>query len=143
MKKILILLLALGLLQSCGKKEQKIHEKKEIDAAMREYDRVLQTMDVDAIALVYDEAGELGDQARGREEIRKFLSQFKDIDVLEQHSTTDNIEMLGDSAMQSGAYVQIDVIEKRDTVTVRGTYKALWKWDGEEWKLKRMETEAL
>src|SRR5690242_3963025 len=128
MKKILILLLALGLLQSCGKKEQTVHEKKEIDAAMREYDRVLQTMDADAIALVYDEAGDLGDQAHGREEIRKFLAQFKDIQVLEQHSTTDNIEMLGDSAVQSGSYVQIDVVEKRDTITVRGLYKALWKW---------------
>lgn len=143
MNKILILLLALGLLQSCGKKEQKVHEKKEIDAAMREYDRVLQTMDADAIALVYDEAGDLGDQAHGREEIKKFLAQFKDIQVLEQHSTTDNIEMLGDSAVQSGSYVQIDVVEKKDTITVRGTYNALWKWDGEEWKLKRMETQPL
>jgi hypothetical protein len=143
MKRVIAALLILAVLQSCGKKEQRVHEKKEIDAAMREYDRVLQTMDADAIALIYDEEGDLGDQAHGREAIRKFLSEFKTIDVILQASTTNAIDMLGDSAVQTGSYVQIDVIEKKDTVTVRGTYKALWKWDGEEWKIKRMETEAI
>ena len=143
MKEVIALVLMLPLLQSCGQKEQKIHEKKEIDAAMREYDRVLQTMDVDAIASLYDEEGDLGDQAHGREEITMFLSQFKNIDVIMQASTTNNIDMLGDSAVQTGSYVQIDVVEKKDTVTVRGIYKVLWKWDGEEWKVKRMETQSL
>ena len=138
-----MLLIALAVLQSCGKKEQKIHEKKEIDAAMREYDRLIQKLDAEAIADLYDEEGDLGDQAHGREAIKKFLSGFKDIEVLEQHSTTNTIEMLGDSAIQTGSYIQIDVIEKRDTVTVRGTYNALWRWDGDAWKLKRMETEAI
>jgi ketosteroid isomerase-like protein len=143
MKRILITLLAVALLQQCGMKEQKTHEKKEIDAAMREYDRLIQKLDAEAIAELYDEEGDLGDQAHGREEIRKFLSSFKDIEVLEQHSTTNTIEMLGDSAVQTGSYIQIDIIEKKDTVTVRGTYSALWHWDGEAWKLKRMETQSL
>jgi ketosteroid isomerase-like protein len=141
-KKILILLLSLGLLQSCGK-EQRAHEKKEIDAAMREYDRLLQKKDAEAIALLYDEEGDLGDQAHGREAIQKFLSGFGNIDVLEQHSTTDDIQMLGDSAVQTGSYLQIDVVDKKDTITVKGTYMALWTWDGDAWKLKRMETKPL
>jgi ketosteroid isomerase-like protein len=143
MKRLLMLLLAIAVLQSCGNKDNKPHEKKEIDAAMREYDRLIQKLDAEAISELYDEEGDLGDQAHGREEIKKFLSGFKDIEVLEQHSTTNTIEMLGDSAVQTGSYIQIDVIEKRDTVTVRGTYNALWRWDGEAWKLKRMETQAL
>lgn len=143
MKKILIAVLAVTFLQSCGTKEQKVHEKKEIDAAMREYDRLLQTMDAEAIAAIYDEEGDLGDQAHGREAITKFLSEFQNIDVIMQASTTNTIDMLGDSAVQSGSYVQIDVVDKKDTVTVRGTYTALWRWDGEEWKIKRMETQPL
>jgi ketosteroid isomerase-like protein len=143
MKNFLTLLMVLTILQSCAKKEQRVHEKNEIDAAMREYDRVLKQMDADAIALMYDEEGDLGDQAHGREAIKKFLSGFANIDMLEQHSTTDNIEMLGDSAVQTGSYVQIDVVNKKDTFTVRGTYNALWRWDGEAWKLKRMETQPL
>jgi ketosteroid isomerase-like protein len=143
MKKLPGLLIIVALLFSCGAREKKIHEKKEIDAAMREYDRLLQTMDAEAIASIYDEEGDLGDQAHGREAIIKFLSGFKNIDVIQQTSTTNTIDMLGDSAVQAGSYVQIDVVDKKDTVTVRGTYTALWKWDGEEWKIKRMETQAL
>ena len=142
MKKVLILLMTVALVQSCGTKDR-VHEKKEIDEAMREYDRLLQKMDPDAIASLYDEEGDLGDQAHGREAIKKFLSGFASINVLEQHSTTDNIEMLGDSAVQAGSYVQIDVVDKKDTITVRGTYTALWRWDGDAWKLKRMETQPL
>ncbi|MEI9921144.1 MAG: nuclear transport factor 2 family protein [Bacteroidota bacterium] len=141
MNKILIVLIAATLLQSCESKP-KVHEKKDIDAAMREYDRVLQTLDADAIAALYDEEGDLGEQAHGREAIRKFLSGFKDIEVLSQLSSTNNIEMLGDSAVQTGSYVQIDVVGKKDTITVRGTYTALWRWDGDAWKIKRMETQS-
>ncbi|HEX8061120.1 MAG TPA: nuclear transport factor 2 family protein [Cyclobacteriaceae bacterium] len=143
MKRAIGILLIIVLFQTCGTKEQKFHEKNEIDAAMREYDRLLQTMDAEAIASIYDEQGDLGDQAHGREAIRKFLSEFKNVDVIMQASTTDAIDMLGDSAVQTGSYVQIDVVEKKDTVTVRGAYKVLWKWDGDEWKIKRMETQPL
>jgi hypothetical protein len=143
MKNILFVLLILTTFQSCGKKESKLHEKKEIDAAMREYDRVLQTVDPDAIADIYDEDGDLGDIAHGRDSIKKFLSTFKDLKVLQQTSSTDNIEILGDSAIQTGSYVQIDVVADKDTITVRGTYKAMWRWDGDAWKIKRMETTPL
>lgn len=142
MKKILILIIALGTLQSCGNKGSKVHEKKEIDAAMREYDHVLQTVDPYAIADLYTEDGEMG-MIQGRDSIEAYLKTFEDLKVISQTSSTDNIEMLGDSAVQTGQYVQIDVVADTDTVTVRGTYKALWLWDGDAWKLKRMETTPL
>ena len=148
MTKITISLLVLALLNACGQKEKKVHEKNEIDAAMREYDRLIKKLDADAIAALYDEEGDLGDQAHGRQEIKEFLSGFKNIEVLEQHSTTNTIEMLGDSAVQTGSYVQVDVVEDpekhtKDTVTVKGTYNTLWRWDGDAWKIKRMETQPI
>jgi hypothetical protein len=130
-------------LQSCTTKETKTHEKAEIVAAMREYDILIKKLDADAIALLYDEEGDLGKIAHGRDSIRNFLRSFKDIQVLEQVSTSDVVDIMGDSAKQEGSYVQIDVVANKDTVTVRGTYKALWKWDGDAWKIKRMETAPL
>jgi hypothetical protein len=143
LKNLLFLLLAFVAMQSCTTKQSKPHEKSEIVMAMREYDNLIKKLDADAIALLYDEEGDLGKVAHGRDSIRSFLKTFKDVQVLEQLSTSDVVEVMGDSAKQEGSYVQVDVIGNKDTVTVRGTYKALWKWDGDAWKIKRMETTPL
>lgn len=98
-------------------------------------------MNADSIAAVYDIHGELGNIAQGRDSIRKFLETFKNIRMLSQASTSDFVEIMGDSAQQRGSYSQVDVVDDRDTISVRGTYIALWKWnDREGWRIKRMET---
>lgn len=130
-------MVAICVLQSCS---PRTHDKAEIEAAMREYDRLLMKMDADSIALLYDIDGDLGTAAHGRDSIRKFLHSFKNIQMLSQASTSDVVEMASDSATQKGSYSQVDVIGG-DTISLRGTYVARWKWnDKEGWRIKRMET---
>jgi len=140
LKQKAVLMFAFVFLLSCSPTEKRVHQKSEIDAAMREYDRLLQAMDVEGIAALYDEEGELGNMVKGRDSIRIFLKEFSNLDVISQVSSTDDIQMLGDSAVQTGSYVQIDVVEKKDTVVVRGKYNVLWRWDGTAWKILRIET---
>lgn len=133
MKKVIVVIISLGFVISCKSPgEKRVHEKSEIDAAMREYDRLLQKMDAEGIAAFYEE--------HKRDSIKNVLKTFTNVVVLSSVSSTDGIEMLGDSATQTGSYVQIDVIDKKDTITVRGKYEVLWKWDGNAWKILKMQT---
>ena len=117
------------------------HSKSEILAAMRQYDRLIKKVDADAIALLYTEDGTLGNMARGRDSIRRFLARFKNVRVLSQASTTDSIVIAGDSAVQKGAYKQAAVVSEKDTLYVSGMFNATWQWTATEgWRIKRMET---
>lgn len=137
MKKIVIAFITVCV-HACS---QQTHDRTEIETAIKNYDRLLLTMNADSIAAVYDIHGELGNIAQGRDSIRKFLETFKNIRMLSQASTSDFVEIMGDSAQQRGSYSQVDVVDDRDTISVRGTYIALWKWnDREGWRIKRMET---
>ena len=120
------------------------HSKKEIESAMKHYDSMILKLNVDSIAMVYTVDGNLGDIAIGRDSIKKFLSTFKNIKVLSQESRTTSVKIILDSAIQEGTYFQKDVISGKDTVTVKGLFKAIWKWDGiSQWKLKHMSTKSL
>ncbi|MBS1731344.1 MAG: nuclear transport factor 2 family protein [Bacteroidetes bacterium] len=128
-------------LLSCS---NKTHTKEDVELAMKQYDRLIQKMDTDSIALLYTEDGDLGEMAHGRDSIRKFLASFKGFKVLSQLSTSDSINLVGDSALQKGTYRQVVITPKNDTVTVKGEYKANWVWLSKNgWHIKRMETKSL
>ena len=97
-------------------------------------------MDADSIALLYMPDGDLGDIAHGRDSIKKFLSSFKNLSVLSQSSTTDSIEIHGDSSLQKGTYHQVVLLSGKDTVKVKGKYIATWLWIQDGWHIKHMVT---
>ena len=132
----LFLLVSIGL-HSCHKK----HEKQEIETAMLRYDQLIQKMDADSIALLYAPDGDLGDIAHGRDSIRKFLSTFTNVRVLSTSSTSDSIVFSSDTAVQTGKYTQVAVIQGKDTARLKGSYTAKWVWlPAEGWRLKKMIT---
>ena len=120
-----------------------VHRQQEVQDAMQHYDHLIQQMDADSIALLYTADGDLGGIAQGRDSIRRFLSSFKNVKVLEVTSTTDSLAMTGDTAFQSGHYKQSGVINEKDTFHVSGSYHAQWVWIKKEggWRIKRMTTQ--
>jgi hypothetical protein len=108
---------------------------------MKYYDHLIQKLNADSIALLYTPNGKLGDVATGRDSIRKFLSSFKNVQVLSQKSITTSIIMYNDSATQKGTYIQTDILSGKDTIVVKGEYTAHWLWIKREgWHINHMET---
>ena len=117
------------------------HNKKTVQAAMNHYDQLIMKLDADSIALLFTPDGDLGNIAHGRDSIKKFLSSFKNIEVVSQSSTTSSIKIIKDTAIQTGSYRQVDVIAGKDTVKVKGDFTATWLWLAKEgWHIKRMVT---
>ncbi len=120
---------------------QQKHSPAEIEKAMHYYDHLIRNTDADSIALLFTPDGDLGSIAHGRDSIRRFLKTFTHVKVISTGSTTSSIEMGADTALQKGTYLQVAVIQNKDTVHVKGFFTAHWKWlaDG-QWHIKKMET---
>jgi len=136
--RIILPLLAGTLLLGCSGEQS----EKGVELAMQRYDRLIQKMDADSIALLYTPDGDLGNMAHGRDSIRSFLSRFKDVEVLYQHSITTYLKVSGDSAVQRGIYHQEDRVGGRDTSEVEGEFSIVWKWEGGRWLIKNMSTKS-
>ena len=120
------------------------HNQKEVELAMKQYDHLIQKMDMDSIALLYTADGDLGSMAHGRDSIRKFLAGFKNMKVLSQISTSDSTTINADTALQKGFYKQTVIVSANDTVRVKGAYTATWLWVPENgWLIKKMETKPV
>lgn len=119
-------------------------DKKSVEQAMNQYDRLIKKMDADSIALLYTPDGDLGGIAKGRDAIKKFLSTFKEVRVLSQASTTKSIEIHDNTSIQKGTYRQVVLTQGNDTIKVYGEFVATWLWiphDG--WHISRMITKPL
>jgi len=131
-----VLLLTVAL--SCTKQK---HTNEEIVQAMAKYDSLIVKQNPAEIAQAFTPDGKLGDAAMGRESIQQFLSKINSFKVLDQTSVTNTVQIRGDSALQTGSYVQTDVNTKNDTVKAMGTFTCKWKWiDGEGWKIANIVT---
>jgi ketosteroid isomerase-like protein len=129
------------IITSCNKNN---HNKEGVELAMKQYDHLIKNMDADSIALLYTSDGSLGDVVYGRDSIRKFLLSFKNVSVISQSSTTNFLEINGDSSLQKGAYLQTVYIPGKDTIKVKGEYTASWLWMSTGgWHIKRMITKPL
>ena len=134
---LLFLLNCLVVFYSCHHRDK----RQEVERALANYDRLIKKMDADSISLMYTANGELGDIARGRDSIRKFLSTFTNVEVLSVSSSSEKIDLEKDTIIQSGRYNQLALINHRDTVRPTGTYVARWIWqENEGWKIQRMTT---
>ena len=117
------------------------HDKTGVEKRIKYYDHLIQNLDADSIALLYTPNGQLGEMARGRDSIKQFLSLFKNVQVLSQQSTSESINIIADTAFQKGFYTQKDVVNNKDTITVKGSYSARWEWiKNEGWHIQKMET---
>ena len=118
-----------------------MHNEKGVELSMKKYDRLICKMDMDSIALLYTEDGNLGNIAVGRDSIKHLLAKYKDFKVLSQASKTSFLKVSGDSAQQKGTYRQTVILPAKDTITVKGTYTASWQWiKGAGWHIRKMET---
>jgi hypothetical protein len=118
--------------------------KEELIAGMRQYDHLILKTDGDSIALLYAPDGELGKVAKGRNQIRNFLFNFRHYKVLAQSSSIDSLIIDGDTAFVNGNYHQKVIVPVNDTVSVKGTYASKWEWLHEEgWHIRRMDTHAI
>lgn len=141
MKKYLLLLVLPLLLCSC---QLAPHNKKGVEAAMRYYDHLIKKVDADSIALLFTTDGNLSGMAKGRDSIKQFFAAFKNVQVLSQISTTIAIKIKGDTALQNGNYYQTIIINRKDTLKVKGKFAADWLWlKNEGWHIKRMTTEPM
>ena len=139
--KLTIFVIVFVFLFSCNTSR---HNIKEVEVAMKQYDHLIQKMDVDSIAMLFTPDGDLGNIAHGRDSIRNFLSTFKNVQVLIQSSTTDSIKISGTTSLQKGIYHQTDVVNGKDTVAVRGEYTVNWQWIPKSgWHIKHIETKPL
>jgi hypothetical protein len=118
------------------------HDRSEIEAAMKLYDHLILKLDGDSISRLYASDGQLGNEVRGRDSIKKFLATFTNVNVLSQESVTKSVEISGDSSLQKGSYKQDVVVDHKDTVHIKGDYIAQWIWIAKEqgWRIKKMET---
>ncbi len=115
--------------------------RKGVVAAMHHYDELILHLNADSIAMLYMPDGNLGDIAIGRDSIRKFLSSFKNVQVLSQVSTTDSLSIQKNIALQKGHYTQSDIVSGKDTIHVKGSYTATWQWNKKDgWLIKKMST---
>lgn len=132
------LIIVIMLLYSCNAGK---HSSKSVESAMQQYDHFILNLDADSIALLFTPDGNLGNIARGRDSIKKFLSSFKNVRVLSQSSSTTSIQINKDTAVQKGAYRQVDIVAEKDTVKVKGEYTATWLWINQKgWHIKEMTT---
>lgn len=140
--RIYLFLFAIGCYQSSCMHRQR--NASGVEAAMQNYDRYILSMNVDSISSIYTEEGELGNIARGRDSIRKFLARFASFKVLSQISRTDSILIHKDTAIQSGTYSQKVIVPGNNTVSVKGLFIAKWIWQRKEgWLIRHMETTPL
>lgn len=108
---------------------------------MHQYDHFIQKMDADSIALMFTPDGDLGDVAHGRTWIKRYLHGFANLKVVSQQSTSDSIQIKGDSAIQKGTYRQVTIIAPEDTVKLKGDFVAKWIWNKHTgWLLKSINT---
>lgn len=118
------------------------HPPTGIDSALSRYERLLVGMNPDSIASEFTPDGNLGDQAQGRAAISLFLSQFKNVRLLEETMRSDSLVLSGDRAFQEGRYRQSDLISGQpDTVRVRGHFRIEWQWSPDDgWLIRRIRT---
>jgi ketosteroid isomerase-like protein len=135
-----VIIVSLILLVSCSDP----HNIQEIEAALNNYDRLIQKTDADSLALLYTEDGQLSNIAHGRDSIRKFFFTLKDVKVLSQSSFTESIQIDGNSAIQKGTYFQEAVAPPADTLKMRGQFMVNWEWVKEHgWLIKQMDTKPV
>lgn len=120
------------------------HNSSDIIDSMNHYDRLLEKMNFDSIALAYTPDGKLGDVAKGRDSIRNFLKTFSAYKVLSNKSISDSIKIFGDTAIQNGTYQQVTILPTKDTVHVKGQFETHWIWHPKDgWKISGMTTKPL
>ncbi len=143
-KRISIYLLSSLAFAFCAANCNTKHTRSDIIASMNYYDRLLEKMNFDSIALQYTPDGELGDVAKGRDSIRNFLKSFSAYRVISNNSITDSVNLFGDSAIQKGTYKQVTILPTRDTAHIKGQFETHWLWNPKDnWKISRMTTKAL
>lgn len=117
------------------------HTPSQIEMEMNHYDSLLKKMDADSIAHLYAPDGQLGTVARGRDSIRRFLSGFNNVRVLEIGSSNKTIDIKGDTAFHTGTYFQTALLNGKDTAHLKGSFTAEWIWlKNEGWKIRKMTT---
>ncbi len=121
--------------------------KGEIEAAMRQYDKLIFHIAADSLADSYIPNGKMGGKGMkwqiGRDSIRKFLKSFNSagIHLISNGTKAKSITFNGDTAIVDGSYEQKAKLAQGDTGVYTGTFTAKWLKSTEgRWLLAQMYT---
>lgn len=118
----------------------------DVDAALREYARLLKATDAAGLAACYTTDGELlnpGMEAlKGREAIRAFLASFGEIRIESATMTPDATEVYDDQAFQWGSYSQRVAEPGKPAADHGGRFAAQWSRQADgRWLIRRLLTQ--
>ncbi|MBI3450110.1 MAG: SgcJ/EcaC family oxidoreductase [Acidobacteria bacterium] len=118
----------------------------QIEAELQRYAAAERVVDANAIAAFYAPDGELINPGmeivKGPEAIRKFLASFEGVKIESATMTADSTEVLGDVAMQWGAYAQRVALAGKPAADYHGRFVAQWvRRPGGGWALRRLLTQ--
>jgi ketosteroid isomerase-like protein len=140
MKSDLLILLCCAIISACADRT------KEIEKAMRQYDRNTFNMATDSLADTYTSDGELSVKGMkpvvGRDSIRKFLNSFHQasITMIANSTKATSVVFKDDTVIVEGTYEQKARVGQSDTVVATGKFYAKWVNPENRWLLKKMYT---
>jgi ketosteroid isomerase-like protein len=116
-----------------------------VDAGLHRYSELVLAMDHAGIAALFAPEGEIVNRGapaiHGRSAIDSFLVRFSGYRVLENHTIPAATSVLGDSAVQVGAYEQRVRTPQGDTLVASGSFRAVWQRSPTGgWLILRMST---
>jgi uncharacterized protein (TIGR02246 family) len=118
--------------------------REKVEAAMREYARLLKSGTPDEVAAMYVPDGQLlepGMEAlKGRRAIRDFLEPLAKLFVVEAAAMdSDDVEIHGSTAIQWGRYTQTAGEKGKPPMHLFGRYVAVWRRQSNgDWKIARL-----
>ncbi len=121
-------------------------EAKEVEAAMKEYARLLAAHDSAGLAASYAPDGELlepgMDSLRGPQAIRKFLESFGEVRIESASMVPESTDVWGGVAMQWGTYAERVAEPGKAAADYRGRFVVQWvRQTGGRWLIRRLLTQ--
>jgi uncharacterized protein (TIGR02246 family) len=118
--------------------------RREVEAAMQQYTKLLRTGPPETLAALFTADGELLEPGmsalKGPEAIRAFLAPvFTAYEVQAASTESEAVEVFGPAAYQWGTYSQRVAEKGKPAADYRGRFVASWRRDAEgHWRIARM-----
>ena len=137
--------LAMGCASTHGTSATAAGPAAQIAQQLERYRTGVMAMDYDAIAAVFTVDAVLSHEAQapvtGRAAIRKFLMSFAAYHVTSYDLIADSTARDGTHATTAGRYAQTVRLPDSTTVSVAGSFSALWRLDTDgTWRISSMHT---
>lgn len=110
-----------------------------INENLLKYDEAVKSMDVEKILALFADDAIYG-QIRGKSEIRKVLSNNKNVKIINSKSSTLSLTIAGTIATHV-VYFRHEANVNNKTRSSKGVMRIIWKKIESNWKIKYISTE--